>query len=207
MIPISDEKRTGKFPFFTTLLILLNIIIFFATFSRLELVIKEYGFVPKKIENGEKFLTFFSSLFIHASFFHLFGNLWFLWLFGDNVEAKIGRLKFLVLYFLSGFGSLILFSLMAENKNVPVVGSSGAVSGILGAYSVLFPKNKIKALVPIFYFWKVVYLPAIFYVGIWFLYQFLSLSQDSSIAYWAHIGGFLTGIILIKILEKKKFKL
>jgi membrane associated rhomboid family serine protease len=206
VIPISDKKRTGKFPLITISLILINIFIFLFTFSNLDFYIQKYGFIPKEIEGGRKLYTFLSSLFIHAGLSHLIGNLWFLWIFGDNVEAKIGRIKFLILYFLSGFFSLILFSLTAQNKTIPVVGASGAISGVLGAYLIFFPKNKIKALVPVFYFYRIVSIPAIFYIGIWFLYQFLLMPLNPSVAYWGHIGGFLTGIILAKIFQNKDFK-
>jgi membrane associated rhomboid family serine protease len=204
VIPISDEKRSGKIPFFTLFLIFLNLIVFFITLSDLPSFVQKYGFVPKEIEEGKKLFTFVSSIFLHGSFSHLIGNLWFLWIFGDNVEAKLGKIKFLILYFFSGFSSLILFSFMTSDKTIPVIGASGAISGILGAYLILFPKNKVNTLVPVFYFYRIIPLPAIIYIGIWFLYQFLSLPSDSFIAYWGHIGGFLTGIFLVKILLKKK---
>ncbi len=202
MIPISDERESGKFPILTITLILINAVVFLFIFFNLDFFIQEFGFIPEKVKNGERLYTFLSSLFIHASFSHLIGNLWFLWIFGDNVEAKIGRIKFLILYFLSGLGSLILFSFTTSNKTIPVVGASGAISGILGAYLVLFPKNKIKAIVPFFYFYRIVSIPALFYIGIWFLYQFLYMSVDPFVAYWGHIGGFLTGLFLIKIFSK-----
>lgn len=204
MIPLSDEKRTGKFPILTVSLILINIFVFFFIFSNLDFYIQKYGFIPKEIEGGRRIYSFVSSLFIHASISHLIGNLWFLWIFGDNVEARIGKIKFLILYFLSGLGSLILFSLTTSDKTIPVVGASGAISGILGAYLILFPRNRIRALVPGFYFYQIVSIPALFYIGIWFLYQFLYMSVDPFVAYWGHIGGFLTGILLIKILQNKK---
>jgi membrane associated rhomboid family serine protease len=202
VIPISDQKRIGKIPFLTIALISLNVIIFFITFSNLRFFVQKYGFVPGEIEEGRKFFTFLSSLFLHANLSHLVGNIWFLWIFGDNVEAKLGRIKFLILYFLSGFGSLIFFFLTASQRNIPLVGASGAISGILGAYFVLFPKNKIKALVPVFYFYKIVSIPAVIYIGIWFFYQLLYIPTESFVAYWAHVGGFLTGILLTEVLRK-----
>jgi membrane associated rhomboid family serine protease len=202
MIPISDESRVGKIPLITISLIFLNFAIFLITLSNLDFFIENYGLVPEKILEGKALFTLFSSIFLHASFSHLFGNIWFLWIFGDNVENKIGKLKFLILYFLSGIGSSIFYLLMTNEKLIPVVGASGAISGVLGAYLILFPKNKIRALVPIFYFYRILLIPAVFYIGIWFLYQFLYISIDPFVAYWGHIGGFLTGILLIKILQK-----
>jgi membrane associated rhomboid family serine protease len=199
MIPISDEKKSEKFPLITATLIFFNVLIFLITLSDLDFFVQNYGFIPKKALG----FTFISSIFLHANFSHLFGNMWFLWIFGDNVEAKIGRIKFLLLYFLSGFFSLIFYSMTSSQSTIPVVGASGAISGILGAYLVLFPRNKIKALIPFFYFYRIVFIPAIIYIGIWFLYQFLYMGVDPSVAYWGHIGGFLAGIFLIIFLKKK----
>jgi membrane associated rhomboid family serine protease len=204
MIPISDESRTEKIPLTTIFLILINTVIFFFTLSNLDFFIENYGLVPEKILEGKALFTLFSSIFLHASFSHLFGNMWFLWIFGDNVENKIGKIKFLILYFLSGLGSSFLYLITAADKTIPVVGASGAISGVLGAYLIFFPKNRIRTIVPVFYFYRIILIPAIVYIGIWFLYQFLYISIDPFVAYWGHIGGFLTGILLTRILLNKK---
>jgi membrane associated rhomboid family serine protease len=204
MIPISDESRVGKIPLITISLIFFNFAIFLITLSNLDFFVENYGLIPEEILKGKALFTLFSSIFLHASFSHLFGNMWFLWIFGDNVENKIGKIKFLILYFLSGLGSSLLYLLTAVDKTTPVVGASGAISGVLGAYLVLFPKNRIRALVPVFYFYRIVLIPAVVYIGIWFLYQFLYMGIDPFVAYWGHIGGFLTGILLVRILSNKK---
>jgi membrane associated rhomboid family serine protease len=204
MIPISDESRTGKIPFVTISLIFLNALIFLFTLSNLDFFIENYGLIPEEILKGKALFTLFSSIFLHANFSHLFGNMWFLWIFGDNVENKIRKIKFLILYFLSGLGSSFLYLLTAADRTIPVVGASGAISGVLGAYLILFPKNKIKALVPVFYFYRILLIPAVVYIGFWFLYQFLYIGVDPFVAYWGHVGGFLTGILLIKVLKNRK---
>lgn len=186
----------------TICLISLNVAIFFITFPNLDFYIEKFGFIPKKFLQGKALFSVFSSMFLHGGLSHLIGNMWFLWIFGDNVERKIGKIKFLILYLLSGLGSSFLYLITAVEKFIPVVGASGAISGILSAYLILFPKNRIVALVPFFYFYRIIALPALIYIGIWFLYQFLYMPIDPFVAYWGHIGGFLSGILLIKLLKK-----
>lgn len=204
MFPLYDESRVrGKIPLITILLISLNVAVFLISFSNLNFFIENFGLIPEKFLRGEKIFTIFSSIFLHAGFSHLIGNMWFLWIFGDNVEEKIGKIKFLILYFLSGLGSSFLYLVTVAEKSIPVVGASGAISGVLGAYLILFPKNRIRALIPTFYFYRIITVPAIFYIGLWFLYQFLYMGIDPFVAYLGHIGGFLTGILLIKLIDIK----
>jgi membrane associated rhomboid family serine protease len=204
MFPLYDEERKKrKFPLMTVFLIFLNFLIFFYTFFDLQFFIEKFGLIPNQVLKGKRLFTFFSSMFLHGSFSHLFGNMWFLWIFGDNVEHKLKRLRFLLLYFFSGIGSALLYSFTASNKNIPVVGASGAISGILAAYLIFFPKNRIFTLVPFFYFYRILAIPAVFYIGFWFLYQFLYIGTDPFVAYWGHIGGFLTGLLALTFLNKK----
>lgn len=203
MIPLYDESRIkGKIPWATFFLIFLNVVIFFISLSDLNFYVGNFGLIPERFLEGKAIFSILTSMFLHGGFSHLIGNMWFLWVFGDNVEEKVGKIKFLILYFLSGLGSSLLYLITTAEKSIPVVGASGAISGILGAYLILFPKNKIVALIPIFYFYRLVSIPALIYIGLWFFYQFLYMGIDPFVAYWGHIGGFLTGILLIKILEK-----
>lgn len=203
MFPLYDqEKENYVFPLATLSLILLNIFVFFFSLSDLEFYLLNFGFTPQKFFEEKNFFTIFSSLFLHGSLSHLIGNLWFLAIFGDNVERKMGKIKFLIFYFLCGVGSLLFYSMITQEKNIPVVGASGAISGILGAYVVLFPENKIVSLVPFFYYYQIVSLPAIFFICTWFLYQLFYIGTDTLVAYFAHIGGFLIGILLVHIFEK-----
>lgn len=203
MFPISDESRIGeKIPWLTVFLISLNVFLFFISLTNLEILIDNFGLIPVKIFQGQALFSFISSMFFHGGLSHLFGNMWFLWIFGDNLERKLGKLKFLIFYLLSGIGSGLIYSFLTTDKSIPVIGASGAISGVLAGYLVCFPRNKIRTLVPGFWFWHIISVPAIFFIGIWFLYQFLYLNVDPFIAYWGHIGGFITGLILINFFKK-----
>jgi membrane associated rhomboid family serine protease len=141
-------------------------------------------------------------MFFHAGFFHLFGNMWFLWVFGDNLERKLGKAKFLAFYVLCGLFSALIYLLLAPEKSIPAIGASGAISGVLGGYLVLFPRHRIVSLVPIFFFIELVAIPVVIFIGIWFLYQLFYIGAETMVAYWAHIGGFLAGLFLIKFFAK-----
>jgi membrane associated rhomboid family serine protease len=149
----------------------------------------------------------FTSMFLHGSWWHLIGNMWFLWLFGDNVEDRLGRVRFVVLYLLSGLAAGGLQVLVNWGDTTPMIGASGAVAGVLGAYVVTYPYARVLTLVPFFYFfWPVVELPAFVLLGFWFVLQFLegtiALAQPVSggVAWWAHVGGFVTGMLLMKLI-------
>lgn len=204
MIPLFDQSPPTKkgIPLITIFLIFFNVIIFILVLPDLELFIKKFGFIPKFLLEGRNLLNIFWAMFLHGSFLHLVGNLWFLWIFGDNVELKIGKIKFLILYFLSGINAFVFHLLFNQDKLTPVVGASGAISGILGAYLVLFPSNKVLALFPFFLFYRLILLPASVYIGFWFVFQFLSMGTNPYVAWWAHIGGFATGILFAKSLKK-----
>ena len=201
MFPLLDENRKkGKIPFFTIILILINIGLFFYSFSDIRFYIDFYGFVAEDIWNG-KFYTAISSMFIHGDILHLLGNMWFLWVFGDNLESKLGHLKFLIFYILCGISAIVLYSATSMGTGIPIVGASGAISGILGAYLILFPKNKIRAIIPfpVYFAYSV---PAFVFIIGWFLFQLVSLGSDSVVSYWSHIGGFLFGALFIKKIKK-----
>ena len=203
MFPLYDESRVkGKWPVFTILLIAVNILIFFYTFSTLEFCSDFYGFRGSDFLNG-KLYTVFSSMFLHADIFHLLGNMWFLWVFGDNLEARMGNIKFLLFYLTCGVFSALVYALTSIGSNDPVIGASGAISGVLGGYLVMFPKNKIKAVVPLIV-WFLASIPAVVFIAIWFILQFISMGGDDMVAYWGHIGGFLAGVMFVK--KFKKFK-
>lgn len=205
MFPLYDESRQkGKTPYLTIFLIIANVIIFFISLSNLDGFIFKYGFSPEKFFSQKNYFSIFSSMFLHGDFWHLFGNMWFLWVFGDNLERKFGSFKFLIFYLLCGLGSAFLYSLTTSESMIPVIGASGAISGVLGGYLVFFPRNKIKAIVPLLFIFTIVSIPAIVYIAIWFLYQFLSAGSDSFIAYWGHVGGFLTGLFLAKLFQLSK---
>jgi len=203
--PLYDTAPRKGFPFLTISLIILNVLIFFWSLNDFERIIYQYGFIPANFS----FFTIFTCMFLHGGFDHLFGNMWYLWIFGDNVESKLGKMKFLLLYFLSGYFAAFLHFLVDPTSKIPSIGASGAISGILGAYLYFFPKEKILSRVG----YTFVHIPAFVVIGFWFLLQLIfgAISllgfSGSNIAFWAHIGGFLFGFIFSRFLKKKKKKL
>jgi hypothetical protein len=155
------------------------------------------------------FLPFLASMFLHGSWMHVIGNMWFLWIFGDNIEDHLGHFGYLVFYLVSGLGAAVAQVILNPNSRVPTVGASGAIAGVLGAYFVLYPRARVLIWFPIFFFF---YLPAWVTLGYWFLIQFVSGAASSAVSYsdtrggvafWAHVGGFVVGILLIKIFPER----
>ncbi len=223
MIPLKDNIRTTKIPFVNYTLLALNILIFvyeLSLGSSLNPFFREYGLIPAKFLSTDSFdlyeriKPFFSSMFIHGGWFHIIGNMLFLYIFGDNVEDEVGHFNYLFFYLICGFCAALFQIFSDMSSAVPMIGASGAVSGVLGAYLVFFPYSKILTLVPIFIFIQLIYIRASIFIMIWFLIQFIggvviskSLSITGGIAFWAHIGGFICGILFTNIYKKKKFKL
>jgi membrane associated rhomboid family serine protease len=209
MFPLYDQSvPSKKTPYLTIILILINVLIFALTYftPNFDEIVLEYGAIPFFIRDGERLITLLTSMFLHGGIFHLVGNMWFLWLFGDNIEHNLGKLKFTIFYFATGIvASLIhVLTIPQVQIDIPTIGASGAISGLLGGYVILFPKNKIRAFM-MFMFRPVLFnVPAAIYVGVWFFYQLLYASTPTSIAYMAHIGGFIEGAIIILLLRRKK---
>ncbi|MFW6110836.1 MAG: rhomboid family intramembrane serine protease [Thermoproteota archaeon] len=213
MFPIHDENRPTKTPYVNYGLLVINIAVFFSFFfqGNLNTAIRSLGAVPQKVVNGEELWTLLTSMFMHAGIMHLAGNMVYLWIFGDNIEDVLGHVNYLIFYLLGGLvatfahiGSvyLTLPNLSAVTPTIPTVGASGAISAVLGAYLILYPKARIRTLT-FYFFITIVTVPAFYYLGFWFIYQLLmgviSLTGLSSgVAFWAHIGGFAAGITLIK---------
>lgn len=211
MIPLYDENAPKLSPPYVVLgLIGINILIFLAVLFGMGLseAIRIYGMTPAEIFQRQRFVTLFSSMFIHAGILHLIFNMWFLWLFGDNIEHRLGVLRFLFLYFLAGLIAGIAHLLFAPNEfyNIPAVGASGAISGVLGAYLVFFPRNQIRAFIMFVFTPLLIYFPAYLYIGLWFFFQLFFMGALSGIAYEAHVGGFLAGVLFAFILQSGKLK-
>lgn len=207
MIPLYDEAAPAlKPPYLTLVLILINVLIFAFVFlsTDFENIILKYGAIPSQVFQGKGFLTLLTSMFLHGGIIHLLGNMWFLWLFGDNVEYNLGPVRFIIFYLGAGLIAALIHVLAApsEHLNIPMVGASGAISGLLGGYVTLFPRNKIRVFILLLFRPLLFSLPAALYVGIWFFYQLLYIGAPTSIAYAAHIGGFVGGIILILLLKR-----
>ena len=222
MIPLKDDIPTRRFAVVTLVLIAINVIVYFAFEQGLwELGevgnerVTEYGAIPFEITNGEDlpgsgdqppfWLTILTSMFLHGSLLHLAGNMLFLWIFGNNIEDSMGRLTFVVFYLLGGLAALGLQVAMDPDSTIPTVGASGAIAGVLGAYARLYPRARVVTLIIIIIFITVITLPALLVLGLWFLLQLLPAFSEpvsdtgGGVAYFAHIGGFLFGLLAIKL--------
>lgn len=211
MLPLSDTHRTSKFAFITLLLIIVNVIVFLIELAvpDTEEFMFNWALVPAsiKLTNFQSLSRFITSQFLHAGFFHIISNMWFLWIFGDNVEERFGTIKFLLIYLISGVIGGVSQYIFAPSSEIPMLGASGAVAGILGAYYVFFPHHRIKTLVPIFGFIRIATIPASLMLVYWFLTQVFSgvgsiaYAATGGVAWFAHVGGFVTGYIAAKIYE------
>ncbi len=219
VIPLRDENPTKTFPFVTVCLIAINIFVFVFELSlglgtqSWEKFIYSHSMFPYRIVQGDltAFLSIFTSMFLHGSWLHIIGNMLYLWIFGNNVEDYMGHFKFFFFYFLCGLGGAVGQILSNPTSTVPNLGASGAIAGILGAYLILYPGARILTAVPLFFFIQIIKLPAIFVIGFWFIIQVLSgLSslgiESGGVAWFAHIGGFASGVILILFLHRRKHK-
>jgi membrane associated rhomboid family serine protease len=211
MIPIRDENPRIIFPVVTLALILINVIVFLyqVTLPAAEAqnFVFLYGAVPNSIFHGNGLITIFTSMFMHGGFLHILGNMWFLWLFGDNVEGLTGHFRFLIFYLLCGVAAFLTHFLLQPTSTLPMIGASGAISGVLGAYALRYPKARIHLLVPLFPFiwlWRVFRVPAVFVLGGWFALQIVSVVavHNGGVAWFAHIGGFIFGLLMIRFFEK-----
>jgi membrane associated rhomboid family serine protease len=217
MIPIRDTIRSETYPVVNSLIIAINVLVFFIELSqgpRLDGFIKTYGLVPARysvpqisayFSTGQQAIAFLTFMFLHGGFLHLLGNMWFLYIFGDNVEDRLGHLRYLIFYLVCGLASGLSHLALNWHSQTPTIGASGAIAGVMGAYLILYPKAKVLTLVPIFFFFQFLEIPAFLFLGVWFLFQFLSAAGTSAqmggIAWWAHIGGFMFGIIFLKLFE------
>ena len=223
-LPLKDENPTSRFPFITVLFIGLNVLIFlYQAFSPegLQYSLYRMGTIPYELTHFtilHRFpwlsfqyiprisppLTLLTSMFLHAGLFHLIFNMWYLWIFGNNVEDFLGAGRFIFFYFLSGLGASLTHIMFNINSPYPMVGASGAIAGVLGAYLILYPRARVLTLVFPFFFIRIVPIPAAFLLGLWFLLQVFNVGLGGGVAWFAHIGGFLVGIALIKAFTRRK---
>jgi membrane associated rhomboid family serine protease len=222
MIPFRDNIPSRTFPVINTLIIVANVIVFFYELSLgrgLDRFIMRYGVVPAAVFSWPQsnlpitavLVPFFTSMFLHGGWLHLIGNMWYLWIFGDNVEDRLGHFNYLVFYLLCGLGAGIVHTILNYNIVLPSVGASGAIAGVLGAYVVSYPFARVLTLIPIFIFWQIIEIPALIVLGLWFVLQFFygtaSLAAANAggggVAWWAHVGGFVVGMILVALFPRK----
>ena len=223
MFPIRDDVPSRTFPAVTVGLIVINVLIFFfelALGSRgLRAFVASYGMVPGyvtafarggDVSAGQAFFPFFSSMFLHGGWIHLIGNMWYLWIFGDNVEDRLGHFRFLIFYIVCGIVANVGHYAFNATSGVPAIGASGAVAGVLGAYLISYPRARILTVVPLFLFIHFIELPALIVLGFWFILQFLNgaasvvmSTATGGVAWWAHIGGFIGGILIFMLFRPR----
>lgn len=217
MIPLRDVNRSSTTPTFTILLIVLCTTLYIYQTLLSEDMFTEfiysYGYIPNSTFNIETNPGLITSIFLHGSWFHLISNMWFLWIFGDNVEDRMGHFNFLLFFILCGVGANLVHMLSDMSSLVPAVGASGAIAGTMGAYFGLFPRAKIKTLIPIFIIIPIfVNIPASIFIVLWFISQIYSGAIESlsgggsveGVAWWAHVGGAAGGFVIYRIFLRRK---
>jgi membrane associated rhomboid family serine protease len=235
MIPYRDENKTQRAAIVTGTIIALNVATWVfvqgagATYSLAQSVCN-FGLIPGELtqslppgtrfpmgeglvcstDPGRQVWNLITSMFLHGSWMHLIGNMWFLWIFGNNVEDSMGRLRFIAFYLLCGLAAAFAQILANPSSAIPMVGASGAISGVMGAYLVLYPRVRVFAILPLGFFFTTIAVPAWVMLGYWFLIQFVSGlvsvgSDQGGVAFWAHIGGFIAGVVLIKLFARQEY--
>jgi membrane associated rhomboid family serine protease len=223
MFPIRDDVPSRSFPVVTVGLIVVNAIVFLAELAMgargLRAAVVNYGLVPAFVSDyaagegvsaGQALFPFFSSMFLHGGFLHLIGNMWYLWIFGDNVEDRLGHARFLVFYIICGILGNLAHYAFNSSSQIPTIGASGAVAGVLGVYLVSYPRARIVVLLWLGFFVQFIELPALIVLGFWLILQFINgafsvvmSSATGGVAWWAHIGGFLGGILILKLFRPR----
>lgn len=217
MIPLRDDIPSSTFPIVNYLLIAANLAIFGFELSlgrSLDQYIFSHAVIPAQVVSigltADQFVRMTVTMFLHGGWLHVLSNMLYLWIFGDNVEDRMGHFKYLVFYLITGYLATFAHIFFAPQSNIPLVGASGAIAGVLGAYLILFPRARVLTLIFIFIFIQVIPIPAVVFLGFWFLLQLLSGTASmsgqaaQSVAFWAHVGGFVAGMLLVKLFATRK---
>ena len=221
MIPLRDDQPTRTFAFITVAIIALNALVFWHELSldnssRVESFFATFALTPAYLTHApspDTYRTILTSMFLHGGWMHIIGNMWFLWIFGNNVEDSVGHFKFVVFYLLCGVAAGAAQVAISPDSTVPMIGASGAISGVLGAYLLLLPRARVLVLFPIWIFWRLFYVPAVLFIVLWFGVQLLSglavlhMDVNGGVAFWAHVGGFIAGMLLIPLFKKRGVRL
>lgn len=217
MIPIRDTIRSRRFPVVNTILIIVNVLLFLLEYwigsAQLDRLIGGYGLVPQGFWAGgpQRWITLVTSMFLHGSWFHVISNMLALYIFGDNLEDRLGHIRYLLFYLIGGIAAGLVHVWVYAGSELPTVGASGAIAAVLGGYLLLFPRSRVITLVPVLFFFRTFAIPAPIYLVLWFVMQLfngaLSLAastfQGGGVAWWAHIGGFVCGLALVKLIEPR----
>jgi membrane associated rhomboid family serine protease len=212
MIPLRDVIPSRTTPYITVTLIVINAVAWFYEVSmpreNLAVFLQVYGVVPGAFIPS----TLLTSMFLHGGWSHVIGNMWYLWIFGDNVEDRLGHGRFLLFYLLCGVAAAVGQVLMDPGSTLPMIGASGAIAGVMGAYFVLYPHSRVLTLIPLIIFWEIIELPAIMLLGFWFLMQLFSAgaiavtasTAGGGVAFMAHVAGFVAGVIGVLVLRRRQ---
>jgi len=216
MIPLYDTLHSRRFPIVNWLLIALNVLVFLyeisLSTSALDRLTRTWGLVPAHLiaHPATVWVTIFTAMFLHGGWFHILSNMWVLFIFGDNIEDRLGGGRYLVFYLLSGVAAGLLESFVLQDSSVPMIGASGAIAGVLGAYLILYPRARIASLVPIIFIFTIIEIPAALFLLFWFVLQLFSGwstlqgSNGSGIAWWAHVGGFIFGMLAVNLFAQRR---
>jgi membrane associated rhomboid family serine protease len=215
MLPLYDSARSHRFPLVTWAIIAVNVLVFLyelqLSASGLQAFIGSWGLAPTRLlgDLSQAWITVFSSMFLHGGWLHILSNMWVLFIFGDNVEDRMGGTGYLLFYLLSGVAAGLLQVYTLPGSGQPMVGASGAIAGVLGAYLILFPRARVASLVPILFIFTIMEIPAVIFLVFWFVTQLfsglmaLNGASGGGVAWWAHIGGFLFGILAVNLFTRR----
>ena len=209
LIPLTDaSRRPVRVPVITAFIILVNIVVFGMEIFHGEPFVMQWAAIPAQILSGGRWITILTAMFMHASWSHIIGNMIFLWAFGPQVEDAMGRVQYLVFYLLGGFVAMLAQVVADPHSTVPNLGASGAIAAVMGAFLVMYPRDQIKSILVIFIFVKVTFIPACLLIGFWFLTQLIDAgrvaqSQTGGVAYLAHVGGFIFGVAVARLFQRR----
>ena len=216
MIPLYDTLHARRFPLVNWLIIAINLLVFLYELSLpaagLDRLTRTWGLVPAELfaDPASHWMMIFTAMFLHGGWFHILSNMWVLFIFGDNVEDRMGGGRYLFFYLLSGVAAALLEVYVLSSSTVPMIGASGAIAGVLGAYLLLYPRARVASLVPILFIFTIIEIPAMVFLPIWFVSQLFSGwlalqgTAGSGVAWWAHVGGFLFGMATVGLFAPRR---
>lgn len=209
LIPLSDaSRRPVRMPLVTPLIILVNVLVFLLELTRGDAFVMGWSAVPAQIVSGHHWITILTAMFMHGSWSHIIGNMVFLWAFGPEIEDAMGRSRYLIFYLLGGMIAMVAQVAASPHSTVPNLGASGAIAAVMGAFIVTYPRDRIKAVLFIFIFVRITFIPAALLIGVWFLIQLVHAGavaevQTGGVAYLAHVGGFIFGAVAARFFENR----
>ena len=211
MIPLGDaDRRPLRFPLVTVLIIVATAFVFLLELTRGDAFVNRWSLVPAEIVAGRDWITILTAMFMHAGWMHIIGNLLFFWAFGPEIEDVMGPIRYLVFYLLGGLVATVAQVVVMPGSTVPNLGASGAIAGVLGAFMITYPRDRIRTVLLLGWFSRVTFIPSVVLVGIWFLTQVfsevgaLAQMQTGGVAYMAHIGGFVCGMVFGRLFESRR---